>query len=372
MARIFYGVTGEGRGHATRAHTLVEALRDQHEITLFAPAMAYDMLAPIYAGSEVRVHRIPGLLFHYDSKGRIHYGRTGSAALRYIAGLDDQVAKLVATMKAESPDLVITDFEPSLPRAAHKLGIPYISVDHQHFLKVYDLGDLPLHLRLHAAFMSQWVGFYYRNQVASVVSSFYFPPLKPHCHNVTQVGVLLKPEVIQAKPSHGDYLVAYLRRFLDPGVEHMLRGCGREVRIYGLGAQPPRANLSFHEIDPVAFVQDLAGSAALVSTAGNQLLGEALYLGKPALVMPERGNHEQEINAWFLERSGAGKAIPMTEAQPRHLHDFLARLEDYRGAIRCEGMCGNTATLSAIRRHLPDHSLVLPARPKLSFSRQSI
>lgn len=372
MARIYYGVTGEGRGHATRAHTLVEALREQHEITLFAPAMAYDMLAPIYAGSAVKVNRIPGLLFHYDRQGRIHYGRTASAALRYIAGLDAQVSQLTALMKNDCPDLVITDFEPSLPRAAHKLGIPYISVDHQHFLKVYDLGELPLHLRLHAAFMSQWVGLYYRNQVASVVSSFYFPPLKRGCHNVTQVGVLLKPEVIQAKPQHGDYLVAYLRRFLDPRVEHMLRGCGREVRIYGLGAQPSRANLSFCEIDPVAFVKDLAGCAALVSTAGNQLLGEALFLGKPALVMPERGNHEQEINAWFLERSGAGRAIPMAAVEPADLQTFLERLETYRQAIRCEGMCGNTATLSAIRRHLPDHSLALPARPKLSFSQQSI
>ena len=45
---------------------------------------------------------------------------------------------------------------------------------------------------------------------------------------------------------------------------------------------------------------------AVVSTAGNQLVGEALYLGKPVLVMPERVNFEQAINAHYLEQSGAG------------------------------------------------------------------
>lgn len=372
MAKIFYGVTGEGRGHASRAHTLVEALRGQHQITIYAPAMAFDMLAPLYDHTEVRVRRIPGLLFHYDRNGRIHYGRTSFAALRYIAGLDAQVAQLKVDMKHDAPDLVITDFEPSLPRAAHALGIPYISVDHQHFLKAYDLKCLPVHLRLHAAFMSQWVGMYYRNQVASVVSSFYFPPLKPSCRNVTQVGVLLKPDVLQAQAEHGDYLVAYLRRFLDPGVAEMLRSCGREVRIYGLGAQPDSGNLRFCAIDTRGFTSDLAGCAALVSTAGNQLLGEALYLGKPAFVMPERGNHEQEINAFFLQRSGAGVAVPMVEAHASHLNRFVDRLEEYRSAIHCEGICGNTATLSTIRRHLPEHGAALPARPQLKLSRQPI
>ena len=33
------------------------------------------------------------------------------------------------------PDLVITDFEPLLPRAARLEGVPYISIDHQHFHK---------------------------------------------------------------------------------------------------------------------------------------------------------------------------------------------------------------------------------------------
>ena len=37
MATIFYGLSGEGRGHATRARTIVEGLRKRHKVVVFAP-----------------------------------------------------------------------------------------------------------------------------------------------------------------------------------------------------------------------------------------------------------------------------------------------------------------------------------------------
>lgn len=80
----------------------------------------------------------------------------------------------------------------------------------------------------------------------------------------------------------------------------------REVRMYGLGAQPRRGNLVFRDIDEHRFLEDLATCDAMISTAGNQLVGEALYLAKPVLVLPEARNFEQYINAHFLARSGAG------------------------------------------------------------------
>ena len=370
MATIYYGVTGEGRGHATRAHTLVEHLRREHTLVIYASAMAYDMLAPLYSGSDVSVRRIPGLLFCYDKKGHLHYGRTARAALTFINRMGAVIEFLKGHMRQERPDLVITDFEPLLPRVARALDIPYISVDHQHFLKTCDLRELPLRLRIHAAIMGHIVGWYYHHQVETLVSCFYFPPLKPNSGRVTQVGVLLKPEVMQAEVSHGNYLVAYLRRFMDPAVAHMLLSSTREVRVYGLGQQPNQGNLVFKPIDAKAFITDLAGSAGLVSTAGNQLVGEALYLGKPAFLLPEPGNKEQEINGWFLQQSGAGITVPMNQAGPHHLLEFLDRLEDYRGAIVPEGICGNSDTLSAIARHLPKAPRTLPFGSALGFGQQ--
>jgi hypothetical protein len=66
MAHIVFSLSGEGRGHATRVRAVVEHLREQHRLTLRAPADAFDFLAPLYATSEVCVRAIPGLRFHYD------------------------------------------------------------------------------------------------------------------------------------------------------------------------------------------------------------------------------------------------------------------------------------------------------------------
>ena len=370
MATIFFSLSGEGRGHATRIRAVVESLREQHSIRLFTSGDAYKFLAPIYRGTEVALHRIAGLRFHYTETRRLDFTRTGSEALRYLRRLPMLRRMLARHLERERPDLIVTDFEPALPRAGRRLGIPFVSLDHQHFLTTYDLGGLPRHLRWHARYMGLIVRGYFSGQRESIVSSFYFPPLRRGCEGVTQVGVMLRPEILAAPATAGGHLVAYWRRFVAPPVLEALAASGREVRVYGLGAQPRRGNLVFREIDETRFVEDLATCDALVSTAGNQLVGEALYLGKPALVMPEARNFEQYINAHFLARSGAGDWVEMEKATPAHLRRFLGRLDEFRGCIDRRRMNGLPLTLAALRRHLPAPALQTrpepgpaPARP---------
>ena len=60
-------MAGEGRGHAVRVMTLVEHLRPNHELVLFAPGDAYEFLVKTYDTARmenVRLVRIPGLNFH--------------------------------------------------------------------------------------------------------------------------------------------------------------------------------------------------------------------------------------------------------------------------------------------------------------------
>jgi hypothetical protein len=97
----------------------------------------------------------------------------------------------------------------------------------------------------------------------------------------------------------------------------------------------------------------LASSSALISTAGNQLVGEALFLGKPVLAFPEARNFEQYINAHFLAQSGAGAWAEMEKVTPGHVTGFLDQLETYRGSIQRSRMNGLPATMDVLRRYLP-------------------
>jgi uncharacterized protein (TIGR00661 family) len=353
MARIFISMSGEGRGHATRVRSLVEQLRHEHEIWLFTPGDAHSFLAPIYAGTPVRVIRMRGLTFHYNERGRLAFLKTVAEGIRTIFAMPRLINKLVRTIRREMPDLVITDFEPALPRAARRCKVPFLSINHQHFLIVNDLGSLPLKLRWHTWYMSLVVRSYYSGAEEIVVSQFYFPPVKPkYRKKVVMTGVLLRPELLNMEATRQGHLLCYLRRFACPALLEALKASGRPVRVYGLGEKPADGNLTFHAINDHEFVKDLASCEALFSTAGNQLVGEALYFGKPVFAIPEPRNWEQYINAHYLAESGAGKWMEFDEVRAADVAGFLDRLEEYRARIDRQLMNGNPQALTAIKRHL--------------------
>jgi uncharacterized protein (TIGR00661 family) len=331
MATILMSMAGEGRGHATRARSMVEELSARgHRLMLFCPGDAYDMLAPVYEGTRVKVVRIPGLLFVYGKDNKLNMPATLCRSLKYLFRLPSLIKKLSRVIDRVKPDLIITDFEPALPRAAEKCKIPYISINHQHFMAAGDLSEMPFQFRFHAWYMGRVVNLYYWNQVYTIVSGFFFPPVRKKWKGKAEfVGGFMRPEILAQEPYSGDHVLAYLRKFSAPGVMEALRHCGLPVKLYGLGEQPADGNITYCPIDPHRFVEDLARCRAVVCTAGNQLLSETLYYGKPVYALPESGQWEQTINAWYIKRDQHGEWADLEAAQPGPILKFLNNLEQY-------------------------------------------
>ena len=357
MARIFYSMAGEGRGHAARARAMVECLRPDHELTLFAPGDAYDLLAPVYGGTEVRVFRIPGLRFHFTASHALDPLRTMREGFAYLWRLRRLIGRLKRSLREDGADLVITDFEPALARAAEEVGVPYVSLDHQHFLVVNDLSDLPWELRWKARLMGLFVRLYCRRPVETIVSQFYAPPLRPEFAHVHQVGVLLRPEVLAARPQPGRHLLAYLRRETTANVLEAFEQLEMPVRVYGLGTRPSRGQVEFLPVSQQAFIDDLSAASVVVSTAGNQLVGEALYFRKPVLALPETNNFEQRINAHYLAAEGWGDWADPDTLTVEHLRAFLGRSNEFISRIDPTKVAGNAPALEAIQKHLPERAV---------------
>lgn len=353
MARIFYSMAGEGRGHAARVKTLVEQLVPEHEVWLFAPDDAYDFLAPAWAHTDlpIRLARIPGLRFVYWN-GKLNLNRTIGRGLTYAAWeLPNVVRGLRQRIRANRPDLAISDFDPALPRAAGAERVPLMAFDHQHVLAAYNLSGLPADLKRHAWWMSWVVRWCYPGPHDVIASAFYAPPLKSGWEHVRQVGPMIRSDVARLLPRDGGYLVSYLRRATPPSVIEALKSVDREVRVYGLGARPATGNLRFCAIDEHQFVIDLAGCNAVVCAAGNQLLGEAIYLGKPVLALPEPLHHEQLINSYFLRQMGVGDFATLDAVTPGLLRAFLERRPEFRTELeRYRGVWNGTPTAAAAIR----------------------
>lgn len=321
---------GEGRGHAARARAMVESLRGRHRVVLFTSHDALAFLRDQYdADPEVEVREIPGLVFHY-SDGKLDNGKTIREGLSFYTGRGRNVAALATTFRSEKPDLVVCDFEPLLPRAAHQHGVPVLSLDHQHFMVAYDLSSLPSRLQRWAWAMGWSVWMFGIGQQRTVVSAFYKPPLRPKWKDAIQVGPLLRPAVRERTPTVGGHVLTYLRKATPPRVPEMLGQLGMPVRIYGLGERDPIGGATFHAISEQTFLDDLATCDAVIAAAGNQLLGESLYFGKPVFALPEWNHHEQCINACFLTQLGGGAWAALERVTAEDLAKFMADRETYR------------------------------------------
>ena len=360
MANIAISLCGEGRGHASRVCTLIERLDPAHDVLVYTGADGLDFIRRRLAlrMPRVRIESIPGIVFQYVG-GRLDVMRSIAAGLDYQARqIGPLVDRMIAELEAFGADIAITDFEPALPRAASRLGIPLVSIDHQHFLLAYDLDALPWTLQWNAWFMSHAVWMYVMGAADTVVSAFFRPPLRRGWEHVVQVGPLLRAEIVAASPQAGDYVVSYLRRHTPFSAIDAIAACGLPVRVYGLGEREATGSVSFHAIDDRRFVDDLAGCRAVIAAAGNQLIGEALHLGKPLLVLPERAHAEQLMNAHFLSAMGCGTFTLLEEIDRAGVQEFVSGLERFSQAIA--GVAGRMdGTPDALR--VVEHRLAHPA-----------
>jgi uncharacterized protein (TIGR00661 family) len=357
--RIVYGVFGYGRGHATRALAVLPELERHHELMVVASGDAYDLLAPLY-----EVHRVPALRFIYQ-KGRLSTLGTIAANRGALADVllgGPALDELTRRLRAFGPDLAIADAEPFTHRAAMRLGLPRIAFDHYGIL-AWCSPPVPdgeqLRLRRDVLVYRTLMG----TPERAIVSSFFrAPPLRS---DVRQVPTLLREQVRRARSRRGEHLLVYLNQgaqLWSPALERGLRALAMPAIVYGTERVGVDGNLDFRAPSTSAFVDDLARAIAVVSTAGNQLVGEALHLRKPMLVMPE-DSVEQAVNALAVERIGAGRRIAQRSPTIEELRAFVREARQLRAAMPL-AFDGRAQALAALERFAAE---LVPAHRRRLF-----
>jgi uncharacterized protein (TIGR00661 family) len=350
--RILYGVFGYGRGHATRALSVLPDLCQRHEVTVLAGGDAYDAIAPTHPAV-----RIPTLRYEYARDGERSLARTFGENLGYVSDLTfrgpayREVERFVREL---APEVAICDAEPWSHAAAARLGVPRISFDHFGVL-AYCRPVIPWDDRLRS-FRDVTA---YRSLMGRpdriIVSSFYEGGA--HDPRIRFVGPLLRPQVLRKRATRGGHLLVYLNRGayqLTPRVERALRSLDMPVVLYGTPRRGVDGNLDFRAPANEPFLEDLASSRAVFSTAGNQLVGEAIWFGKPMLVMPEH-TVEQRLNAAAVERLGIGLQVRQRQIDAAAFGRFFAReatfVDSIRQAVR-DGRAESLAAIEAFARQL--------------------
>ena len=98
------------------------------------------------------------------------------------------------------------------------------------------------------------------------------------------------------------------------------------ARFIAYGFDGPAApNIEYKRASYDQFAADLASSRAVVALAGQQLISEARYFGKPLLVVPMPNQHEQAINAHYARREGFGDFVTIDRLTSDHIQQVLRR-----------------------------------------------
>jgi len=189
-----------------------------------------------------------------------------------------------------------------------------------------------------------------------LISSFY--SAEPAFPGVQVVGPMLRDIVVRTKAAHdgpgNQFLLAYFNKGehqYRPNIDRALRLLDRSVVVYGTPFRGRSENLDFRAPCNDGFVRDLAQCKAVISTAGNQLIGEAIHLGKPILAMPEEA-FEQRLNASMIERMGVGMRADRQNLSPSDVDRFLGRHDWYRGNMREHARDGRADAIRTLQRFI--------------------
>ncbi|MGN1212225.1 MAG: glycosyltransferase family protein [Candidatus Cryptobacteroides sp.] len=318
--KFIFTVQGEGRGHLTQALSMARLLRTAgHEVSLVlvgasktrklpeffttgigAPVMQYDSMNFMPSASNRKPNMTRTVLYN------------AALLFKYFGS----IRKVARTIRESGADAVINFYEmiTGLAYLLHRPKVPMICIGHQYLFAHKDFG-LP-HMKY-----PEYPGLALFTDVtrhgAALQLALSFREMEDDKkHKIKVVPPLLRQSVLQMRDDgtpivKGDYILGYM---LNAGFSKDVLEWHKEhpevpLRFFWDKWDEDKVKkidetLSFHLIDDREFLRQMAGCMAYASTAGFESVCEAMYLGKPILMVPS--HIEQEINAFDAMRSVAG------------------------------------------------------------------
>ena len=105
-------------------------------------------------------------------------------------------------------------------------------------------------------------------------------------------------------------------------------------------------NLTHRKFNEDRFFNDLGFCKAVLANGGFTLISESIYLRKPVLSIPVKGQLEQIMNAIYLERLGYGEYHE--ELEISIIMNFLSKLDIYNQSLISYNQDGNKSILKEI------------------------
>ena len=324
--RILYGVAGEGFGHSSRALVIAEHLQKKgHEVVILTYGQAYDVLK-----KRFKTFKVKGLHLFFE-KSVLSTKKTIFNNIRHFTKNFLRWKKFYKLMQEFKPELCISDMEPIVPILRNWYKLPLICIDNQHRMTNLEI-NVPREHAQDYLLAKGVVDSFVKRADYFVVLSFANARIKDKNKNDTIIiPPIIREEVkrIRNKTKYGNKILVYLTK-KDSSILEKLKNIRENFVVYGYNVKKKQGNIEFKTRE--SFLQELKNCKAIIATAGFTLISEAIFLKKPYLALPLKGQFEQTLNALFLKKAGFGDYTEnLTE---KEIVYFLHKLNFYRKRLQ--------------------------------------
>jgi uncharacterized protein (TIGR00661 family) len=318
---VVFAVQGEGRGHLTQAIALFQFLREQgYTISCVIVGFEAEREIPGFFLKKIDapIVRMESPKFHFDrDTGSVNLSRTVLNNLARWKTFLRSISTMRDVIRRYDPQILINFYEPLV--ALYVLRYPpnfrIISVAHQ-YTYLHEAFRFPRGKYVQSMILKWYTAFTALGSERTIALSMYQLP-RSYNNKLLVCPPLLRENLFTKTASEGSFILVYLvksayitdvirwhRKHPDTRLDVFTDN--RDVRERHKGLYRFDETLSFHSLSDERFLDMMSQCSALVCTAGFESVCEAMYLGKPVMMMPVRGQFEQYCNAWDTERIGAG------------------------------------------------------------------
>lgn len=316
--KIMFIIQGEGRGHMTQAMALEQMLKSAgHTVCAMVIGSSKRREIPAYFKQKTTapIHPVESPNFFFDAENKsINLWKTFYRNFLKLPVFAREVGRINKLVKNHKPDAII-NFYDMLGGFYFLFANPdakRIVVAHQY---------LASHPSFPFAKANKWQKrmFLLNNFLTSMNShkklALSFDHLTSHQKDLSVVPPLLRSEIKNLAPTSEGHILAYV---VNKGYgDEILKWHeqNKKIKIHCFWDNKehpdewsPRKNITFHHLNDQKFLTYMASCSGYLSTAGFESICEAMYLGKPIMMVPVKGQYEQACNALDAERVGAGIA----------------------------------------------------------------
>jgi uncharacterized protein (TIGR00661 family) len=311
VSKFLFIIQGEGRGHLTQAISLARLLSvNGHEVAVGLAGVGKGRQLPAFFAetfpASVITFNSPHLVV---SRRGISFSKTIIHHLLRLRHYLKSLAQIHAAVQHYQPDVIINFYDVlgGMYALLYRPTIPIVAVGH-HYLFLRSDFTFPAKQGI-----DRWLlkinTYLTALHAQKLLALSFYPTAEPAQNRIVTIPPLLRDSIKSLETDREPFLLVYVtyasmsKEIIEWHLQHP------EVRLHCFWDKPAYdfdETLTFHKVDGAQFLQMMARCTALATTAGFEAVCEAMYLGKPVLMVP--AHYEQACNALDAQRAGAGVA----------------------------------------------------------------